>query len=123
GYYPKSGEDLHAAVKREVLAVRQGVGTLDASTLGKIDIQGPDAATLLNWVYTNPWSKLEVGKCRYGLMLDENGMVFDDGVTVRLADRSEEHTSELQSRSDIVCRLPLEKKNHTDNNAYNNNST
>lgn len=86
-YYPKPGEDLHAAVARESLAVRQSVGILDASTLGKIDIQGPDAAKLLNWVYTNPWSKLEVGKCRYGLMLDENGMVFDDGVTVRLADQ------------------------------------
>jgi sarcosine oxidase subunit alpha len=85
-YYPKHGEDLHAAVKREVLAVRHAVGTLDASTLGKIDIQGPDAATLLNWVYSNAWSKLEVGKCRYGLMLDENGMVFDDGVTVRLGE-------------------------------------
>jgi sarcosine oxidase, subunit alpha len=85
-YYPKAGEDLHAAVKREVLAVRNAVGTLDASTLGKIDIQGPDAATLLNWVYSNAWSKLEVGKCRYGLMLDENGMVFDDGVTVRLGE-------------------------------------
>ncbi|MCH7343442.1 sarcosine oxidase subunit alpha family protein [Pelomonas sp. CA6] len=85
-YFPRKGEDLHAAVRREVLAVRQGVGTLDASTLGKIDIQGPDAATLLNWVYCNAWSKLEVGKCRYGLMLDENGMVFDDGVTVRLAE-------------------------------------
>lgn len=86
-YYPKHGEDLHAAVRREVLAVRQGVGVLDASTLGKIDIQGPDAATLLNWVYCNAWSKLEVGKCRYGLMLDENGMVFDDGVTVRLGEQ------------------------------------
>ena len=64
--------------------MRAGVGMLDASTLGKIDIQGPDAATLLNWIYTNPWNKLEVGKCRYGLMCDENGMVFDDGVTVRL---------------------------------------
>jgi len=85
-YYPKPGEDLHAAVAREVLAVRHGVGTLDASTLGKIDIQGPDAAKLLNWVYCNAWSKLEVGKCRYGLMLDENGMVFDDGVTVRLGE-------------------------------------
>ncbi|MDE2398734.1 MAG: sarcosine oxidase subunit alpha, partial [Burkholderiales bacterium] len=85
-YYPKNGEDLHAAVRREVLAVRNGVGTLDASTLGKIDIQGPDASTLLNWVYSNAWSKLEVGKCRYGLMLDENGMVFDDGVTVRLGE-------------------------------------
>jgi len=85
-YYPKNGEDLHAAVKREVLAVRNSVGTLDGSTLGKIDIQGPDAATLLNWMYSNAWSKLEVGKCRYGLMLDENGMVFDDGVTVRLGE-------------------------------------
>lgn len=86
-YFPKNGEDLHAAVKRECLAVRNGVGMLDASTLGKIDIQGPDAVKLLNWVYTNPWGKLDVGKCRYGLMLDENGMVFDDGVTVRLADQ------------------------------------
>ncbi|CAE6788162.1 Sarcosine oxidase subunit alpha [Paraburkholderia aspalathi] len=86
-YFAKAGEDMHAAVARESLAVRTSVGILDASTLGKIDIQGPDAAKLLNWVYTNPWSKLEVGKCRYGLMLDENGMIFDDGVTVRLADQ------------------------------------
>lgn len=85
-YYPKAGEDLHAAVEREVLSARSAVGTLDASTLGKIDIQGPDASSLLNWVYSNAWSKLEVGKCRYGLMLDENGMVFDDGVTVRLGE-------------------------------------
>ncbi|BAO89573.1 sarcosine oxidase subunit alpha family protein [Caballeronia cordobensis] len=86
-YYPKNGEDLHAAIARESLAVRQSVGILDASTLGKIDIQGPDSAKLLNWMYTNPWSKLEVGKCRYGLMLDENGMIFDDGVTVRLGEQ------------------------------------
>ncbi|MGA1327266.1 MAG: sarcosine oxidase subunit alpha family protein [Rubrivivax sp.] len=85
-YFPKAGEDLHAAVAREVRAAREAVATLDASTLGKIDIQGPDAATLLNWVYSNAWSKLEIGKARYGLMLDENGMVFDDGVTVRLAE-------------------------------------
>jgi sarcosine oxidase, subunit alpha len=85
-YYPRNGEDLHAAVARETLAVRNGVGTLDGSTLGKIDIQGPDASTLLNWMYSNAWSKLEIGKCRYGLMLDENGMVFDDGVTVRLSE-------------------------------------
>lgn len=85
-FYPRAGEDMHAAVRREVLAVRNGVGMLDASTLGKIDIQGPDASRLLNWVYCNAWSKLEVGKCRYGLMLDENGMVFDDGVTVRMGE-------------------------------------
>jgi len=85
-FFPKAGEDIHQAVSREVLAVRNGVGIMDASTLGKIDIQGPDAAKLLNWMYTNPWLKLEVGKARYGLMLDENGMVFDDGVTVRLGE-------------------------------------
>jgi sarcosine oxidase subunit alpha len=59
---------------------------MDASTLGKIDIRGPDATVLLNWVYTNAWSKLGVGRARYGLMLDENGMVMDDGVTTRLGD-------------------------------------
>ncbi len=80
-YFPRPGEDLHAAVARECLATRNGVGIMDASTLGKIDIQGPDAATFLDWVYTNAWSKLGVGRCRYGLMLDENGMVMDDGVT------------------------------------------
>ena len=85
-YFPKAGEDLHAAVKRECLATRNGVGIMDASTLGKIDIQGPDAATFLDWVYTNAWTKLGIGRCRYGLMLDENGMVMDDGVTTRLAD-------------------------------------
>ncbi len=87
-YFPRTGsEDLHAGcATARCLAVRNSVGMLDASTLGKIDIQGPDAAQLLNWMYTNPWLKLEVGKCRYGLMLDENGMVFDDGVTARLAE-------------------------------------
>ncbi|GAB3630026.1 FAD-dependent oxidoreductase [Pandoraea terrae] len=86
-YYPRADEDMHAAVARECRAARNGVAILDASTLGKIDVQGPDGATLLNWMYTNPWSKLEVGKCRYGLMLDENGMVFDDGVTARLGEQ------------------------------------
>ncbi|MCP5265199.1 MAG: sarcosine oxidase subunit alpha family protein [Burkholderiaceae bacterium] len=85
-FYARPGEDMQAAVAREVNAARTGVALLDASTLGKIDIQGPDAATLLNWVYCNAWSKLEVGRCRYGLMLDENGMVFDDGVTARLGE-------------------------------------
>lgn len=86
-YFPRRGEDMHAAVARECRAVRESVGILDASTLGKIDVRGPDAVTLLNWIYTNAWTKLGVGKCRYGLMLDENGMVFDDGVTARLGDQ------------------------------------
>ncbi|MGH8434198.1 MAG: sarcosine oxidase subunit alpha [Pseudomonas sp.] len=85
-YFPKHGEDLHAAVGRECQAVRDSVGILDASTLGKIDIQGPDAREFLNRVYTNAWTKLDVGKARYGLMCKEDGMVFDDGVTACLAD-------------------------------------
>ncbi|MDH4563749.1 sarcosine oxidase subunit alpha [Pseudomonas sp. BN411] len=80
-YFPKRGEDLHAAVARECKAVRDSVGILDASTLGKIDIQGPDAREFLNRVYSNAWTKLDVGKARYGLMCKEDGMVFDDGVT------------------------------------------
>ena len=85
-WYPKAGEEKDAAVARECKAVREAAGILDASTLGKIDIQGPDAAELLNRVYTNAWSKLAVGRVRYGLMCGEDGMVFDDGTTSRLAE-------------------------------------
>ena len=85
-YFPQKGEDKHAAVARECLAARNALGVLDATTLGKIDLQGPDTAEFLNRIYTNAWSKLEVGRCRYGLMLDENGMVMDDGVTSRLGE-------------------------------------
>jgi sarcosine oxidase subunit alpha len=85
-YFPKPGEDLHAAVNRECLAARQRVAMLDASTLGKIDIQGKDVREFLNRVYANAWSQLAPGKCRYGLMLDENGMVMDDGVTACITD-------------------------------------
>ena len=83
-YYPKPGETMHDAVNREAKAVRTTVGIVDASTLGKIDIQGPDTIKLLNMVYTNAFTKLEIGRCRYGLMCGEDGMVFDDGVTTRL---------------------------------------
>ncbi|HET9977516.1 MAG TPA: sarcosine oxidase subunit alpha family protein [Burkholderiaceae bacterium] len=85
-YFPRGGEDLRAAVARECLAARHGVAVMDASTLGKIQIDGADAREFLNRVYTNAWSKLEPGKCRYGLMLDENGMVMDDGVTACIGD-------------------------------------
>ncbi len=85
-YYPKAGEDLHAAVNRECLAVRASVGILDASTLGKIEIKGPDSARFLEMIYTNNWMKLENGKGRYGFMLGEDGMVMDDGVTIRIAE-------------------------------------
>jgi len=85
-YYPRNGETMHDAVQRECLAARRSVGILDYSTLGKIDIQGRDAVELLNRVYTNAWSKLAVGRARYGLMLGEDGMVMDDGVTSRLGE-------------------------------------
>ncbi len=85
-YFPRPGETMREAVDRECLATRNAVGILDASTLGKIDIQGPDASELLNRVYTNAWKQLAVGRCRYGLMCTEDGMVFDDGVTTRLGE-------------------------------------
>jgi sarcosine oxidase, subunit alpha len=89
-YYPEKvngkTETMHEAVARECLAVREKVGILDASTLGKIDIQGPDAREFLARVYTNKWEKLAVGKCRYGLMCKDDGMVTDDGVTSCLAE-------------------------------------
>ena len=85
-YYPRDGETKHDAVARECLAVRNAAGVMDASTLGKILVSGPDAREFLNRVYTNAWDRLEVGRCRYGLMLGEDGMVMDDGVTARLAE-------------------------------------
>lgn len=85
-YFPKAGEDMHAAVKRECLAVRNAVGIFDASTLGKIEVVGPDAAEFLNRMYTNPWKQLEPGRCRYGLLLKEDGFITDDGVAGRIAD-------------------------------------
>ena len=84
----RQGEDHDAAVRRECRAVREAVGVFDASTLGKISIQGPDAVTLINRLYTGSFSKLKVGRSRYGLMLNENGMVFDDGVTTRIGENS-----------------------------------
>ncbi|MEJ2121941.1 MAG: sarcosine oxidase subunit alpha family protein [Alphaproteobacteria bacterium] len=85
-YYPHDGEGKDEAVARECLSARNALGVLDATTLGKIDLQGPDVSEFLNRVYTNAWSKLEIGRCRYGIMLDENGMVMDDGVTSRLGE-------------------------------------
>jgi sarcosine oxidase subunit alpha len=83
--FPRQGEDMHAAVARECGAVRTHVGILDASTLGKIEIVGPDAAEFLNRIYTNAFTRLAPGRCRYGLMLKEDGYIFDDGVIARLA--------------------------------------
>ncbi|MFF4585486.1 sarcosine oxidase subunit alpha family protein [Streptomyces sp. NPDC001388] len=85
-YYPQDGEDMETAVLRECAAAREGVAFMDASTLGKIDVQGPDAAVFLDLLYTNMMSTLKVGMIRYGVMCRLDGMVFDDGTVIRLAE-------------------------------------
>ncbi len=84
--YGGHGETVEQAYVREAAAVRAGVGIVDVSTLGKIAVQGPDAAEFLDRVYTNMFSTLKVGKARYGLMLREDGLAFDDGTTWRLGE-------------------------------------
>jgi len=83
-YYPQSGEDMDTAVLRECAAVRDSVGFMDATTLGKIEIRGTDAGEFLNRVYTNAFKKLAPGSARYGVICTPDGMIFDDGVTLRL---------------------------------------
>ena len=86
-YFPvDASESMETAVLREGLAVRTGVGVMDASTLGKIEVVGPDAATFLDRMYTNRMSTLPAGSIRYGLMCGVDGMAFDDGVVMRLSD-------------------------------------
>ncbi len=85
-WLPREGETTwRQSVDREVLATRAGVGICDVTTLGKIDIQGADAGAFLDRVYANTFSTLPVGKCRYGVMLREDGIVMDDGTTARMA--------------------------------------
>ncbi len=84
--YPRSGESEDDAANREARNVRNHVGVVDVSTLGKIELQGRDVAELLNRVYINKWDTLAVGRCRYGVMLREDGIVMDDGTTSRLSD-------------------------------------
>ena len=86
-YFPRNGEDLHAAVARECLATRSSVGVMDASTLGKIDVQGPDSVDFLERIYSHNIGKMQIGRCAYGIMLGEDGMLMDDGVMARLADQ------------------------------------
>jgi sarcosine oxidase subunit alpha len=84
-YFPCGSEDMHAAVARECLAVRSHCGLFDASTLGKIEVVGPDAVEFMNRLYINNWSTLKVGRSRYGILLREDGFIFDDGVVARTA--------------------------------------
>jgi sarcosine oxidase subunit alpha len=101
-YYPKDGESMTDAVNREVKAARTTAGLLDASTLGKIDIKGRDANEFLNRIYTNNWSKLGIGKCRYGLMLNEDGMIMDDGVTTRLGENHYHMTTTTSGAAGVL---------------------
>ena len=84
-YFPCGAEDLQAAVARECRAVRASCGIFDASTLGKIEVVGPDAVTFMNRLYVNAWDSLAVGRARYGVLLRDDGFVYDDGVVARLA--------------------------------------
>jgi sarcosine oxidase subunit alpha len=83
--FPQDGETVHTAAARECRAVRNAVGIFDATTLGKIEVVGPDAGEFLNRLYTNSFTRLAPGGCRYGVLLNEAGFVIDDGVVARLA--------------------------------------
>ena len=104
-YYPREGENMDKAVQRESKAARESAGILDASTLGKIDIQGTDASEFLDRVYTNAWSKLDIGRCRYGLMLNEDGMVYDDGVTTKLDENHYIMTTTTGGAANVLSKL------------------
>ena len=85
-WYRWAGDSVGKAYIEEMRLVRQGVGISDVSSLGKIDVQGPDAAEFLNRIYVNGFAKLPVGKARYGVMLNDDGIVLDDGTTTRLSE-------------------------------------
>lgn len=102
-YYPEVGEDLDAAYRREATHVRNHVGMVDVSTLGKILVQGPDAAEFLNRVYINAWKTLKIGKLRYGLMLREDGIVLDDGATARLGEHEYFMTTTTANAAKILA--------------------
>jgi sarcosine oxidase subunit alpha len=86
GYYPSPGESFQETVNRESRVVREGLAVYDGAPLGKFEIKGPDALKMIDMLYTNNFENLKVGMGRYGLMLNEDGIIFDDGVTFKLAD-------------------------------------
>tara|TARA_Y100000816_G_scaffold131094_1_gene92529 strand:- start:1609 stop:4605 length:2997 start_codon:yes stop_codon:yes gene_type:complete len=104
-YYKQGNENLFEASKREAKNVRDHVGICDVTTLGKIDIKGPDAAEFLNRVYTNAWLKLPVGKARYGVMLREDGIVMDDGTTTRISENHYHMTTTTAQAANVLSHL------------------
>ncbi len=103
--YRWQGETIEQAYIREAREVRRSVGLVDVSTLGKIDVQGPDAAELLNRIYSNAWLKLPVGKARYGLMLREDGLLFDDGTSWRLGEHRFLMTTTTANAAGVLSHL------------------
>ncbi|MCB1814175.1 MAG: sarcosine oxidase subunit alpha family protein [Candidatus Competibacteraceae bacterium] len=104
-YYPRPGENVDSAAERETIATRSRVGLCDVSTLGKIDIQGPDAAEFLNRVYVNGFAKLPIGRARYGVMLREDGLVDDDGTTSRLGEQHYLMTTTTANAARVLSKL------------------
>jgi len=104
-YYKQGNENLFEGSKREACNVRKNVGVCDVTTLGKIDIKGPDTAELLNRVYTNAWLKLPVGKARYGVMLREDGIVMDDGTTTRISENHYHMTTTTAQAANVLSHL------------------
>jgi len=104
-YYKQDNETLQEAAKREAINVRNNVGICDVTSLGKIDIKGPDCAEFLNRVYTNAWMKLPVGKARYGVMLREDGIVFDDGTTTRISENHFHMTTTTAQAVNVLAHL------------------
>jgi len=104
-YYKQGNEGLFEASKREAKNVRENVGVCDVTTLGKIDVKGPDAAEFLNRVYTNAWLKLPVGKARYGVMLREDGVVMDDGTTTRISENHYHMTTTTAQAANVLSHL------------------
>ena len=104
-YYPMESESLEVAYIREATVTRRSLGICDVSSLGKIIIQGPDSTEFINRVYTNPFAKLPVGKARYGIMLRDDGLVFDDGTTWRLSENCYLMTTTTDNASSVMARL------------------
>lgn len=104
-FYRGSGQDVNAAYVAEMRIVRESAGLMDISTLGKIDVQGPDAATFLDRVYANGFARLPVGRARYGVMLRDDGIVFDDGTTTRLGEQHFFMTTSTAKAADVLARL------------------
>jgi len=104
-YYKQGTETLQEAAKREAANVRNNVGLCDVTSLGKIDIKGSDSAEFLNRVYTNAWMKLPIGKARYGVMLREDGIVFDDGTTTRISENHFHMTTTTAQAVNVLAHL------------------